>query len=294
MTLQHRYATHLPPFPYFGVLDQIHQHLLPRTYVEIGVQLGCSLTLALPGTIAVGVDPEPLVETPLLKSTRVFAMTSDAFFEQVDVHDLLGHQPLDLAFIDGMHHFEFALRDFINLERFSHHDTTILVHDCYPMNEITAQRDRSTGPWSGDIWRLVVCLKELRPDLAVSVVDVGPTGLGVIGGLDPSSTVLAARYDEIVERFLSVPFSYLTEVGQPQALNRVPNEWNQIRDLLPDRPFRSDRLARLQAERLARQLAFETRRGLRHRARKVMGRPAHPAPPRPAAGYPSGPGAGIS
>ena len=46
-------------FPYFDLLDRIHQHVLPRTYVEIGVSTGRSLTLALPGTMSVGIDPDP-------------------------------------------------------------------------------------------------------------------------------------------------------------------------------------------------------------------------------------------
>ena len=38
------------------------------------------------------------------------------------------------------------------------------------------------------------------------MVDVAPTGLGIIRGLDPDSTVLDYRYNEIVERYLTVPY----------------------------------------------------------------------------------------
>src|SRR5438034_3091673 len=102
---------------YFQVLQRIHGHLRPRTYIEIGVEAGKSLRLVLPGTVALGVDPEPAVAFPLPPNVRVFAETSDDFFARHDVRAELGGLPVDLALIDGMHHFEFALRDFMNLER---------------------------------------------------------------------------------------------------------------------------------------------------------------------------------
>ena len=49
---------------YFDMLDRVHQHLLPRTYVEIGVNNGRSFALALPGTECVGIDPEPPTDIP--------------------------------------------------------------------------------------------------------------------------------------------------------------------------------------------------------------------------------------
>ena len=41
------------------------------------------------------------------------ALVADRY---TDVPALLGGRPLDMAFIDGMHRFEYALRDFINIE----------------------------------------------------------------------------------------------------------------------------------------------------------------------------------
>src|SRR5262249_35674270 len=100
---------------YAQLLERLHRHLRPRTYVEIGVETGAPLRLAQPGTRAVGVDPRPVIGFPLPDGARVFTESSDDFFARRDVRAELGGLPVELAFIDGMHHFEYALRDFMNL-----------------------------------------------------------------------------------------------------------------------------------------------------------------------------------
>jgi hypothetical protein len=258
------HARYVPrTYPYFDTLDLIHRHLLPRTYVEIGVSTGRSMALALPGTRCVGVDPDPKPSFPFVGHTRIVSLTSDEFFLRGDLDELLGHLPLDLAFIDGMHHFEFALRDFINLERAAHRSTTVLIHDCLPVDEVTAARDRTTDFWSGDIWRLIVLLKEWRPDLAVAVADSGPTGVGIIGHLDPDSTVLADHYEEIVDHFLAMPYEALDDGSKATMLNQVPGTWPAIAARLPARPFRRSSPTALIALRALR-AAAQVRRQARH------------------------------
>ena len=122
-----------------------------------------------------------------------------------------------MAFIDGMHLFEYALRDLINIERHCSPGSVLLVHDCYPQDEVTAARERSTRRWSGDIWKLVLCLREYRPELRLATLDVAPTGLAVITGVDSGSRVLAERYDEICERYVPLAYGVL-DAGKPEAL----------------------------------------------------------------------------
>jgi hypothetical protein len=138
-----------------------------------------------------------------------------------------------------MHRFEFALRDFANLERNASTDSTILVHDCNPPTIATTARDQTPGIWAGDVWKLIVCLRAERPDLDVSVVDVAPTGLGIIRNLDPSSTTLLDRFDEIVATYLACEFS-LIEQDRTAQLGLVPDDWDQIRPLLPANPHRTE------------------------------------------------------
>ncbi len=245
---------------YQALLGKIHEHLLPRTYVEVGVSRGQTMTLALPGTRCIGVDPNPRIAYHLARGTRLFTETSDDFFAAHSVHDLFAGTPLDLAFIDGLHLFEFALRDFINLEKASNPSTTILIHDCLPVDEASASRGRNTQLWSGDIWRLILALKERRPDLSVVVIDCAPTGVGLVRGLDPNSTVLADHYDEIFGHYLSIPYETLEEGPKEQLLNCVADDWDTVRSLLPDRPFRRANVEWLKLARTVEAARFNRRR----------------------------------
>jgi hypothetical protein len=216
---------------YAQVLGRMHEHLRPRTYIEIGVAEGTSIRLVQPGTAALGVDPEPKIAFALPQNVRVFAETSDDFFARRDVRAELGAMPVELAFIDGMHHFEYALRDFMNLERLCMPSSTILVHDCFPHDRRTAQRERETLFWSGDIWRLVLLLKKHRPDLSIHTIATPPTGLVVIRKLDPSSNFIAENLDDLCEEFMRLDYGILNK-DRAGKLNLFPNDWSGIRALL--------------------------------------------------------------
>ena len=224
-------AIELPGENYFRVLERMHAHLRPRTYLEIGVSRGESIRLAGPGTRAIGVDPEPSIAFPLGTNVRIVAQASDEFFAGCDVRAELGGLPVDLAFIDGMHHFEFALRDFMNIEALCAPSSTILIHDVFPIDERTAARERVTAFWSGDIWRLLLLLRKHRPDLIVRTIAAAPTGLAVVRNLDPKSTYIRDRLDALVAEYLAVDFGTLAG-RKAEQLALFPNDWSQIRALL--------------------------------------------------------------
>ncbi|WP_445166435.1 class I SAM-dependent methyltransferase [Mycolicibacterium sp. Dal123E01] len=223
-----------PGEDYFRVLARIHEHLKPATYVEIGIFQGESFEIVRPETLAVGVDPSPRIRKQLSANQRVFAETSDNFFENRDVRSELGGKPIDLAFIDGLHLFEFALRDFINIEKLCSPDSVILIHDVYPIDDTSAARERASWFWSGDIWRLILTLKKYRPDLSVNVIAARPTGLAIIQNLNPESRVLEERQNEITDEFLATDISVL-DGRKAEMLNRFPNEWASISRLIDTR-----------------------------------------------------------
>ena len=221
---------------YIGLLERLHELLRPRTYVEIGVHIGRSLGRVRPGTRSIGIDPEPKVADPAVEdSSRIFRMTSDDFFREHDLTSELGGLPVDFAFIDGMHLFEFALRDFMNLERYCSPQSVIMFHDCYPSARIHAEREPQTLAWCGDVWKLIPCLREQRPDLTVHAIDVHPEGMGIITGVDPESSVLRESHEEIEARYLALNYDWVEE-GQAERLARLDDDWALIEAMLPP-PF---------------------------------------------------------
>src|ERR1700753_4048048 len=111
----------LPGDSYTAVLDRLHRTLLPKTYLEIGVETGA--TLAIARCASIGIDPafrfrDPeLVKQIIAKpSLLLYQTTSDSFFERFDPGRLFG-APVDFAFLDGMHRCEYLLRDFAHTER---------------------------------------------------------------------------------------------------------------------------------------------------------------------------------
>jgi len=194
---------------YHTLLRVMHERARPRAYLEIGVFHGASLRLALPSTRAIGVDPRPSIDGPLPRGFSVFAETSDAFFARPDVAAITGS--IDVAFIDGLHLYEQALRDFVNLEPLMNPGGVILVHDCYPPHLESAGRTMTPGCWAGDVWKLLFILAEHRPDLTITVSNVGPSGIGIVTGLDPISRVLADGFDDIVADYADLPFQWWPE-----------------------------------------------------------------------------------
>jgi len=221
----------LPGEYYFEVLARIFDHLKPRTYVEIGVFEGASLCLAKSASAIVGIDPDPKIAWVLEPHMRVFKTTSDEFFSTRDLAAELGQRSVDLAFIDGMHRFEYAMRDFANLERYCRRDSVILIHDCYPLDEESAGREPRLSRWSGDVWRLIVLLKKYRPDLLIHTIGTAPTGLAVIQNLDPTSTLLLDNQDRLHAEFLALDYAYLDD-NKPGKLNLFPNQWAAIQVMI--------------------------------------------------------------
>jgi hypothetical protein len=181
---------------YLDFLRGLHESLAPRSYMEIGIRHGDSLALA--ACPAVGIDPEFNLHAELGPEVELFRESSDEYFERNDPLAPLGGRPVDLAFIDGMHLAEFALRDFANVERHALWTSVAVFDDILPSSAEIAARDRRTQTWTGDVFKILGILDRHRPDLLCLRVGTEPTGLLLVLGLDPQSRVLDERYDEIV------------------------------------------------------------------------------------------------
>jgi len=215
----------LPGDDYLAHLARFHETLAPRVYLEIGVDAGRTLTLARPPTLALGVDPTAKEGRPFAAPTRLFPVESDVFFASGQAAEALAGRTVDLAFVDGLHLFEQALRDFIHVERHASSGAVVLFHDCLPLTPATASRNRTTGFWSGDVWKIIPILRRLRPDLTVFLIPAYPTGLLAVTGLDPASRAREVGYAEAVEEWREKDWS-----GGPEdpPLPIIPNRWEDV------------------------------------------------------------------
>lgn len=175
-------------------LTALHRELKPRTYVETGVSHGLSLTLSR--VPSVGIDPDFSVVTELQADIHLARTTSDEFFARKDP---LAHLPMpvvDLGFIDGMHLSEYALRDYLALERFTVPTSVLAFDDMLPRSVDEAARRRHTKAWTGDVFKAAQALRDLCPDLIVIEVDTAPTGVVVVLAPNAARRGVLPGYDD--------------------------------------------------------------------------------------------------
>jgi len=183
-------------------LTALHERLAPRSYLEIGVNDGRGL--ARSNTRTIGVDPAFKVTVEVQCDLKLVQATSDDFFARPDALDWFPNQIVDLTFIDGLHLFEFALRDFINTERHCNATSVVVFDDMLPRSVDEAARKRQgPGAWTGDVFKVAAVLERYRPDLAVIPINSAPTGLLIVLGLDPANNTLSEHYDEILAEFVT-------------------------------------------------------------------------------------------
>ncbi len=209
---------------YLEVLAILHDRLTISNYLEIGVRNGHSLRLAKSKAIAI--DPDPNIDVNDFNQLDLYQMPSDYFFSnQTDID--FEKAPIDFAFIDGMHLFEFVLRDFINIESRSANEATIVIDDIFPNHPIQASPQRASNVWTGDVWKIVVCLKRYRPDLSLTMIDSSPTGLLLITGLNKNNRVLTDHYNPIIREFNSLDLMDYESLILKRDESISPLDWQQ-------------------------------------------------------------------
>jgi hypothetical protein len=76
----------------------------------------------------------------------------------------------------------------------------------------------------GDTWKAIVAIARRRPDLHIRTVLAPPSGLVVIRRLDPSSTLLAAEFEQIIAML------------REDRYTREPGEWPEEFQVVPNTP----------------------------------------------------------
>lgn len=218
---------------YYEVLRWLHEELRPASYLEIGVFRGRSLSLAIPPTIALGIDPHPRVDHCWQTQTQVLPIASSEFFSRRLLAECFPAGCFSLALVDGLHRFEQAIDDIFNLEVYAQPDSVIAVHDTIPLDEKTSARIRRTEFHTGDVWKVVPFLKQFRPDLEMVAVRTFPSGLTLIRPTIPSRTKQQPDA-EAVARFLELPWEYYRQ-HRHEFLQTIPNEREAVAGWLSSR-----------------------------------------------------------
>ncbi|MGV6840469.1 MAG: class I SAM-dependent methyltransferase [Planktomarina sp.] len=189
---------------YTDVMQRIVKDRNVEWYLEIGCRKGGSI--AGMDCNCVAVDPEFAIDRNVIgasKRTHFFQQTSDDFFAEKFLQKAK-IQP-DLCFVDGLHFFEYALRDVMNAEAAMGEDGIICVHDVcpfdYPMSTRDIDRTKKGLPWTGDVWKTILALKQYRPDLKIEILDAASTGLAVISNLDPKNKVIKRSMNKILREY---------------------------------------------------------------------------------------------
>jgi hypothetical protein len=216
---------------YVQFMHQLHAKMIFDWYLEIGCRGGRIFEPVRSKTIAV--DPYFSIERNVIgakPSLFMMQQTSDAFFESGFLKQ--AGIKLSFSFLDGMHLFEFLLRDFMNVEKMSKSASVIAMHDCCPFSYEMTTRDLDAIPakaWTGDVWKLLPILRKYRPDLKITVLGCRPTGLVLVSNLSPRSGVLAKHYDEILAEWTDVT---LEEYGAEKFYDAI--EYTDCKTFITD------------------------------------------------------------
>lgn len=201
-------------------------------YLEVGVSEGVCFS-AVSVQRKVGVDPiagQPLVVDEMKKlGVSYFALPSDEFFRQ-EATQVLG-RGVDVVFIDGLHTCEQAYRDCINALAYLNRGGIILLHDCLPASESEARPAGNYeealqingalwgSPWTGDVWKAIVTLRALHPELETHVLQCD-YGVGVVhrGRNTARLSLTAGQIDSLTYSDLARQPERLLGVRRPRYL----------------------------------------------------------------------------
>ena len=131
------------------------------TYLEVGVEAGHTFSkIAITNKTAV----DPIFRFDFKSMDGSFHQTtSDEFLLEA----VSKNAKFDFIFLDGLHHWEFALRDFINATLLSHKKTIIIIDDVLPSDYFSQLRSQSDcvkfkkiynikdENWMGDVYKII-------------------------------------------------------------------------------------------------------------------------------------------
>lgn len=183
-----------------------------HNYLEIGVFNG-RVFFRVKSTFKIAVDPAFAFDSfrkigkffinPYNLFNQYIEKKSDDFFAKDAVH-LFASRQCNLSLIDGMHEYDFALRDVENTLKYLSDDGVIIMHDCNPVTKEEActfeewKGRNFKGQWNGDVWKTIMHLRTFRNDIDVFVLDCDQ-GLGIVTKRKPQNRLSYSQDD--INRF---------------------------------------------------------------------------------------------
>ena len=197
------------------------------SYLEIGVSKGRTFN-ALDFPRKVAVDPKFRFDTAEYRRAGVdfFETTSDAFFAEK-----AGSEKFDIIFIDGLHVFEQAYRDFCNSLKHAHDRTVWVIDDVVPTHELSALPDRlearrrrreagiNAAAWHGDVYKVMFAIHDFHPDCSFVTTSTGGNPQSIVWRGPRLNVVPVLGSIDAIERF-----SYSEFLKRQDVMNLRPED----------------------------------------------------------------------
>lgn len=180
-------------------------------YLEIGTAPGADCFKKIRCKIKIGCDP--VVSTGPVDAGMVYGLTSDDFFK-------INTMTFQISYIDGMHLYEYVIRDIVNSWNCLDLGGFIICHDCIPYDETAASREllNPNWAWNGDVYRSILWFKDTYPDIPCFVVTTD-YGFGLI--YKNKDTKLSENCDNILS-YLEYDYHWLQ--NNMDKLNLITEE----------------------------------------------------------------------
>ena len=159
-----------------------------QRYLEIGVAEGYTF-MDVKIAHKTGIDPNFLFDYTKysdLPGHHFFKTTSDDFFENLEdiKRNVYGENDFtwDIIFIDGLHTYGQAMRDFTNSLKYAHKNTLWVFDDTVPSDPWAAIPDIrecyffrelagvACKDWQGDVYKCVFVLHDFFPDFSYATI----------------------------------------------------------------------------------------------------------------------------
>ncbi|GHU76279.1 hypothetical protein AGMMS49992_21660 [Clostridia bacterium] len=156
----------------------------PQKYMEIGLD-DAKHFASVPVRHKIGIDPvKPAIMDSLVNdNVQFFQMDSVKFL--CEYPDLVSD--VDMVFIDGLHEYHQVYNEVMLLMQLLKVGGRIFLHDCNPIAAYISRsfftmspaEYKNPGPWSGDVWKAILLLRQLYPEWGIKVLDIDG-GIGFI------------------------------------------------------------------------------------------------------------------